>query len=1414
MSATPQADRWQRIEAILDEVIEHPAHEWPARLDAACGDDRELRAEVEALLAADQAADGYRFLTSPAAAPPADSTQDISPRRPQADGTALRSVGPYELLRVIGEGGMGTVYEARDTRLGRSVAVKVLSFEIGRTQGAKERFLREARAASALDHPNICTVHDLGETPEGELYLVMAFYDGETLGDRLARGPLPVEEARTVAIEVARALARAHAAGILHRDIKPANIMLPREGGAKVLDFGIARIAGEIGLTRTGGAPGTPAYMSPEQAWGRPVDARTDLWSLGATLYEMLAGRRPFPGDDPHAVIHGLLNRDPEPLSRLRPETPAPLARAVERLLAKEPAQRPASATELLAELGADPVGTTQPEPAYTSATGIWARPAPLMRVLVATELPGSGPWLAGLGEERAFTFASRHDRAARDLLARFGGVEVDKGEGFLLLFERAADAVGFALAYHQAVARLGQQEGQELNARVGIHLGEVLLRKNPEADVTRGAKPLEIEGLAKPTVGRVMALAAARQTLLTRAAFDLARRAALEGELADSELSWLAHGSYALAGFEEPLEIFEVGVEGFAPLAEPASTGSAKRVVAIGDELALGWRPAAGQPIPRRSNWLLRERIGEGGFGEVWLARHKSGEQRVFKFCFEAARLRALKREVTLFRLLRDALGHRHDVARILDWSFEQPPYFLESEYADGGNLLEWSAAQGGLDQVPLAARLELAAEVAEALAAAHSVGILHKDVKPENVLIALDRDGRPHSQLTDFGIGLFDPGATAPGLGSFVPSFTVLGFTATSSADETAGGGTVRYMAPELLEGKPASIQADIYSLGVLIYQLVAGDFSRALAPGWQRDVADELLAEDLAGFVDGRPERRPASALEVARSLRTLDERRAAREAERRAREEAEQARAALERQVRRRRLATGVAAAAVVVLAVVGLLAVRERRARETAMLRQQQAENLIGFMLGDLRDKLELVGRLEILDGVGAKAMEYFAAVPLAELSDDELARRSQALYQIGDVRIRRGKLLEAIPPIEESLALAKELADRDPMKSQRQFELAQSHFWLGSACLEEGDLARAREQFVSYFEIALRSAEQDPDDRTWQMELAYAYTNLAAVAEASGDLEQAVQQARGSLEIKQRLVTAQPGDSKLESSLAGGCSWLARILAKKGDLRGALAEYERERALREALLARHPEDTAAQSFLATSLSHIADLRWQLGDEEAALTDLGRMQEHLGRLVGHDPSNGSWRRDLAVSHRQLGEVRLARGELAAAAGELATAGRLLRVLAASSSASLDWQRDAAWLDLDLASLALARRDLTAARRAAGASIAACQAILSKRPEDDRTRNLLARAHLLAGRIEAEAGAEQPARFAWERALDTIEATARGSDNPLLLDSWAEALRLLGREDEGRALRRRLAASGFVQPAFVNRSTQEG
>ncbi len=340
--------------------------------------------------------------------PSGSASSWMEPPQMVAGDTGLlgRRIGPYRVLELLGSGGMGVVYKAEDTRLSRVVALKFLPPELTRDPDAKARFMQEARAASSLDHPNLCTILELGETPDGRLYLAMPCYDGETLRRKLERGPLPVAEAADLAEQVARGLAKAHRNGIVHRDVKPANLIVTGDGGdgvVKILDFGLAKLAGSAALSRAGSSMGTPAYMSPEQARGDEVDPRTDLWSLGVVLYEMLAGRRPFQGGSEPATIHAILHERPRPLREARPETPPELARIVDRLLARDPADRYATAEEAFSELrafrGAALTGTMLIPPAAPRRRSPWGW-APSALAALALILGGVGIWTLVRGRD------------------------------------------------------------------------------------------------------------------------------------------------------------------------------------------------------------------------------------------------------------------------------------------------------------------------------------------------------------------------------------------------------------------------------------------------------------------------------------------------------------------------------------------------------------------------------------------------------------------------------------------------------------------------------------------------------------------------------------------------------------------------------------------------------------------------------------------------------------------------------------------------------------------------------------------------------------------------------------------------------------------------------------------------------
>ena len=305
-----------------------------------------------------------------------------------------QTVSHYRVLEKLGGGGMGVVYKALDTRLDRHVALKFLPPELTRDDGARQRFIQEAKAASALDHPNICTIYEIDSTPDGQMFIVMAYYGGETIKRRLEQGLLPVDEALDIAIQVAKGLVKAHAAGIVHRDIKPANLMVTTDGLVKIVDFGIAKLLGQTGPTETGTTLGTVAYMAPEQINGEDADQQTDLWSLGAVLYEMLIGRAPFQGDRPVVVMNAIVQQALTPPSEVRPEIRGNVERVVTRALEKTREARYGSARELLREATDCHTALTRPVPVEAqpaTAGASWLKRGVIIPAAVLVALVAAG---------------------------------------------------------------------------------------------------------------------------------------------------------------------------------------------------------------------------------------------------------------------------------------------------------------------------------------------------------------------------------------------------------------------------------------------------------------------------------------------------------------------------------------------------------------------------------------------------------------------------------------------------------------------------------------------------------------------------------------------------------------------------------------------------------------------------------------------------------------------------------------------------------------------------------------------------------------------------------------------------------------------------------------------------------------
>lgn len=390
-SKRPSAETWTDIERLFAAALDLEPDERERWLETA-SDDPGVRAEVRRLLRSHETAGDFlaRLDTRGAA-------ELVRTAPPAPEDGELEAVGPYRVVRLLARGGMGVVYLARDERLGRHVALKCLPSRFETDPDARARFLAEARTASTIDHPNVATVHDVGETPDGGMFIAMSYYEGDTLAERIGGGPTTVDEALRLAGQIADGLAAAHERGIVHRDIKPANVLVTESGGVRVLDFGIAR-TGEAHLTREGVRLGTVAYMSPEQTRGEAVDARSDVWSLGTLLYEMLTGRRPFTGPNDAVVIHSIRHDAPPALETIRPDLPKPLVALVEQCLAKQRDDRPADGGAVAAEL-ARIDGRASGVPALRGpVTRRW--PALVSGLVVAVLVVAAGAtWLAGIDD-------------------------------------------------------------------------------------------------------------------------------------------------------------------------------------------------------------------------------------------------------------------------------------------------------------------------------------------------------------------------------------------------------------------------------------------------------------------------------------------------------------------------------------------------------------------------------------------------------------------------------------------------------------------------------------------------------------------------------------------------------------------------------------------------------------------------------------------------------------------------------------------------------------------------------------------------------------------------------------------------------------------------------------------------------
>ncbi len=801
---------------------------------------------------------------------------------------------------------------------------------------------------------------------------------------------------------------------------------------------------------------------------------------------------------------------------------------------------------------------------------------------------------------------------------------------------------------------------------------------------------------------------------------------------------------------------------------------------------------------------------LGVGGMGEVYVGFDERLRRRV---ALKTIRTRRRLDPDFRARFLREArilsrLDHPN-ICRIHDYVEGEDRDFLVLEMVEGMTLER--ALEEEIDE---GRKLPIAEQVAEALAAAHAQGVVHRDLKPGNVMLTPDGGVK----ILDFGIArparaswasrpeAGDPPESRP---VSVEDETVLfqpadGAEGGALAAGAEGGigtlvgslvGTPAYMSPEQANRQPATTASDMYAFGLVLQELFTG--RRAFPPEldaealleWRRrgetlpvEGTDRDLAALFRDLLAPAPAERPTAA-ETVRRLRWI-------------------------RDKPRRRTIRWAAIAAVVVLVLGGLKYTFDlKAARDDADRRRAQAEDLIGFMLGDLRGKLSGVGRLDLLEDVGDKALDYFESLPDEDRTPEELFRRSEALRQIGEVRIGQGDLEAADHAFVQSLRISEDLVARDPGRSDWLLGLAHAHFWIGNVEWLRGDLGAALESFEEYRRIAERLTAAEPDETEWRLETAFAHSNLAAVHDARGDDDLALAALRRSIDLKEDLVARDPANTEWRTSLANGLSWLGSQLEERGDLAGALESFETERSMRRTLLEAEPRSAEARVLLADSLAHGGRLRLLIGEVAAARDALEEAKGLYEGLVAHDPTNQDWRRTLGVVHRIRGEIRLASGDGERALAEAEAALRIFDELTEREPSNLDWQDELIHAHLLTAEAALARDRPAEALAAADRVAPLLEPRLEAEPDHRTLRHMRGRELLARGKAISAQDRAEDARAVFEAAHGVLAVVAEDSRNVDLLDTWARVLLETGRWAEAEAVAESLLATGYRRPDFL-------
>jgi len=828
---------------------------------------------------------------------------------------------------------------------------------------------------------------------------------------------------------------------------------------------------------------------------------------------------------------------------------------------------------------------------------------------------------------------------------------------------------------------------------------------------------------------------------------------------------------------------------------------------------------PAAPEPL-RISHYRLQHSLGAGGMGEVFAAFDETLKRRVAIKAVQSHRLISAE---TKARFLREAqilsrLDHPH-ICRVYDYITERGRDWLVLELIDGKSLR--TAMEAGLDRQDA---IRIAQQVAGVLVATHAAGIVHRDLKPGNVMLT----GRGDAKVLDFGLARsidlaarreptadvevavpMPDGQTitmAPRSAETDPTVAISGWSALPTADtgqfrSRSGSisGTIAYMSPEQAAGESPAAPSDMYSFGLVLQEMFTGQpaFDRALDREALLDAVRNGRVRPLAGLDADltdlikrltalAPSQRP-TAVEVVERLRWI-----------------------VGKPARRlRRLAIAAALVAIVLAAAKYTFDLTRERsaavaAREEADRRRGQAETLIGFMLGNLRPKLQQVGRLDLLEDVGREATKYFDTVPAGTMSGEELYRRSQAIYQIGQVRQAEGKFTEAIAAYRESLAIAELAVERNPDNNDWLLGLSMAHFYLGDALRMQGDLDGAMREFSAYRDIARRLVEKDPGSDQFQMELAYGHGNVAAVLEARSDLDGARRELELAQQIKEDLARRKPDDRQRLESVATGHNRIGVVLDKAGDTEAAFRHFEADLKIRRELVQRDPRNVAIRRSLGVAYTFLARAHEDRGELAVAAKNMRQALALSEEFAAVDRRNLDWQRDVGRVQVVLADVLRWQRQAGEARSLSASAVAILRPIAAAARTQAARQRDLATAEVIVGWLALEQGNASLAAGQAEAVLALLAPLVAKGTDRDAAR-IAAEARLLAADAAIKRGRPEEATTAREAALALVAKT--GPVEKRMLALQARALLTLGRTSEARPILARLQALSYRHPSLM-------